>query len=181
MASSTDAAQAATHAAENGASGLPQLDFTTWPSQIFWLVVAMVVLFQLLNKVALPRVASVLEERADAIADDLDRAEEFKRKASEAEEAYHRALADARAKAQAIANEKRDEIQKEVEAEMAQADAEIAARAEESEVRIREIRESAMESVEEVATETAHALVDRLLPEAAERKALETAVQSEIR
>ena len=55
--------------AEEAATGLPQLDFTTFPSQIFWLAVATFVLFQLMNRVALPRIASVLEERADAIAD----------------------------------------------------------------------------------------------------------------
>ena len=96
MATSSEAANAAV---EHASGGLPQLDFTTFPSQIFWLVVTCVVLFQLMNKVALPRISTVLEERADAIADDLDRAEEFKRKAAEAEEAYNQALVEARSKA----------------------------------------------------------------------------------
>ena len=88
---------------EHAATGLPQLNFETWPSQVFWLIVALLVLYYLMSRIALPRIASVLEERADAIAGDLDRAEELKRKAEEAERAYKQALADARSNAQAIA------------------------------------------------------------------------------
>lgn len=180
MATSTDAAQSATAAAEQGSSGLPQLDFSTWPSQIFWLAVFLFILYRLMTGLALPRISSTLEERADAIADDLDRAEEFRRKAAEAERAYERALAEARARAQTIAAETRAEIQKEVDAEMAKADAEIAARASESERRIAEIRENAMASVEEVAKDTAAAIVDAVLPEAADQGALNRAVEAQL-
>jgi len=174
MATPTDGAEAA------GSGGLPQLDFSTWPSQIFWLAVSLFVLYRLMTGVALPRISGTLEERADAIADDLDRAEEFRRKAVEAEQAYDRALAEARARAQAIAAETRAEIQKEVDAEMAKADAEIAARASESERRIAEIRAGAMASVEEVANETAIAVVEAVLPEAADTASVKAAVAAEL-
>ncbi len=178
MATSADVALAAGEHATKG--GLPQLDFTTFPSQIFWLAVTCFVLFQLMNKIALPRIASVLEERADAIADDLDRAEEFKRKATEAEAAYHQALADARAKAQGIAAETRAEIQKDLDAAMARADAEISARAAESEKRIREIRDSAMAAVAEVASDTAVAVVEAVMPDVADAGAVKAAVQARL-
>jgi F-type H+-transporting ATPase subunit b len=180
MATSTDAAQGAAEAAGGTGGGLPQLDFSTWPSQIFWLAVALFVLYRLMTGVALPRISSTLEERADAIADDLDRAEEFRRKAVEAEQAYDRALAEARAKAQAIAAETRAEIQKEVDAEMEKADAEIAARAAESERRIAEIRANAMESVEQVAKDTAIEVVSAVLPEAADQAAVNKAVEAQL-
>jgi F-type H+-transporting ATPase subunit b len=166
--------------AEKAAGGLPQLDLSTFPSQIFWLAVASFVLFQLMNKVALPRIASVLEERADAIADDLDRAEEFRRKAGEAEAAYQQALADARATAQGIVAETRAEIQKDVDAAMARADAEISARAGESEKRIREIRDSAIAAVAEVANDAAIAVIEAILPEALDTAAVASAVRAQL-
>ncbi len=173
-------AEVALEAVEEASGGLPQLDFTTFPSQIFWLVVTVFVLFQLMSKVALPRIASVLEERADAIADDLDRAEEFKRKASAAEDAYQQALLDARAKAQGIVAETRAEIQKDVDAAMAKADAEISARAGESEKRIREIRDSAMAAVAEVANDTAIAVVEAVMPDVLDANAVKAAVQARL-
>lgn len=178
MATENAAAQGAE--AAHGSGGLPQLDFTTWPSQIFWLVVALVVLYYLMSKIALPRISETLEERADAIADDLDKADEFRRRAAEAEKAYDQALADARARAQAIAAEARAEIQAELDAALAEADAEISARTAESEKRIRAIRDDAAAAVESVATETAGALIDALLPEAQDRKAVASAVRARV-
>jgi F-type H+-transporting ATPase subunit b len=173
-------AEAAVGAVEHTKSGLPQLDFTTFPSQIFWLAVTCFVLFHLMNKIALPRIASVLEERADAIADDLDRAEEFRRKAGEAEAAYQQALADARTTAQGIVAETRAEIQKDVDAAMAKADAEISARAGESEKRIREIRDSAIVAVGEVANDTAIAVIEAVMPDVLDADAVKAAVQARL-
>ncbi|MEM9395741.1 MAG: F0F1 ATP synthase subunit B' [Pseudomonadota bacterium] len=158
----------ATEATDAAASapGMPQLDFSTFPNQIFWLVVTLVVIYLVLNKVALPRIASVLAERSGTITNDLAAAEELKLKAVEAEEAYNRALAEARAEAQKIVAEAKAEIQNELDDATAKADAEIAAKAAESEKAISEIRENAMQSVTEVANETAEALVAALLPQA---------------
>ncbi|MGD1923292.1 MAG: F0F1 ATP synthase subunit B' [Paracoccaceae bacterium] len=174
------AADAASDAADHGSGGLPQLDIGTFPSQIFWLIVTLGVLYWLMSKIALPRIASVLEERADAIADDLDKAEELKRKAEEAEAAYDQALIDARGKAQAIAAEARAEIHKDVDAAVAKADAEIAARATEGEKRIAEIRESAIASVTEVANDTAVAVVDAVMPGLADADTVKAAVSQKL-
>ena len=168
-------------AAGDGKGGMPQLDFSSYPSQIFWLVVSLVVLFFFMKAIALPRIAGGIEERADAIEDDLDRAAEFRKKAEEAEATYEQALADARAKAQEIAQATRDDIQKDVDAAVAKADAEIAARAAEGEKRIGEIQASAMEAVETVATETAEAIVSAVAPDMADSAAIKSAVAGAVK
>ncbi|MEL7414791.1 MAG: F0F1 ATP synthase subunit B' [Pseudomonadota bacterium] len=167
--------------AKESASGMPQLAFETFPNQIFWLMVALVVIFFVLNRVALPRIGSTIEERHDAIENDLERAAEYRRKAEEAEQAYDKALADARAEAQRIAGEAKAEIQKDVDAAIAKADAEIAEKSAESEARIREIRDSAMEAVEAVAKDTAGAIVEAVMPSAADADALNAAVSAQLK
>ena len=152
----------ATDAAAAADPGMPQLDFTTFPNQIFWLVVTLVVIYLVLSKVALPRIASVLAERQGTITNDIAAAEDLKVKAAEAEEAYNKALADARAEAGRIAAEAKAEMQAEVDAAMAKADAEIAARTAESEARITEIREGAAAAVKTVAQDTAKEVVSAL-------------------
>lgn len=148
----------AQHAAES--AGLPQLDVTTFANQIFWLVVTLVVLYLVLSRVALPRIAAVLSDRQGAMTGDLMAAEEFKQKAREAEAAYDKALAEARHEAQRIVAQNRAEIQAELDAAIARADAEIGARTAESEARIREIRTSADASAREVAREVTASLVE---------------------
>lgn len=161
-------------------SGLPQLDFDTFPSQIFWLAVCLAVLYFLMTRIALPRIASVLEERADVIADDLEAAEDFRKKAQAAEATYERALADARARAQDIAAQARAGIQEDLDAAIAEADAKIAASTAESETRIAGIRDSARDAVEAVANDAALAVVEALLPGAAGAKAVKAAVGSRL-
>jgi F-type H+-transporting ATPase subunit b len=155
------------HGAE-AATGMPQLDITTYPNLIFWGIVAIVVLYLILTRVAIPRIGRVLAERSDAISNDIEMAALYKRRAEEAEAAYDAALARAREEAHRIAAENRAQIDKELKALTAKADAEIAAKAKESEARIREIEASAAASIEEVARQTAAEIVRALVPSAAD-------------
>lgn len=147
-------------AAQSG--GMPQLDFSTFPNQIFWLLVALVAIYLLLTRVALPRIGAVLAERKGTITNDLAAAEELKQKAKEAELAANQALADARAEAARLIAAAKAEVQVDLDKAAAKAEAEIAARAAESDARIAEIRASAIESVTEVAKDTAKELVAAL-------------------
>lgn len=148
-----------TSAAEATGPGMPQLDITTFGNQIFWLLVALVVIYFVLSRVALPRIAGILAERQGTITNDLAAAEDLKARASEAEAAYDKALADARAEAQRIAGETRAAIQGDLDAAIAKADAEISAKAAESEKAISDIRAGAQEAVKEVAKDAAKDIV----------------------
>jgi F-type H+-transporting ATPase subunit b len=141
---------------------MPQLCFEWFPNQIFWLVLTLVVIFLVLSRIALPRIAAVLAERSGTITNDIAAAEMLKNKAGEAEDAYNKALADARAEAQNIVAGAKAEIQADLDVAIAKADAEISAKAAESEKAIAEIRAGAMASVEEVAKDTAAEIVSAL-------------------
>lgn len=150
------AASAAAHAAP---TGLPQLDVTTFANQIFWLVLTMLLLYWVLSRVALPRIGGVIADRQGAITGDLGAAEEFKRRARDAEAAYDKALAEARSEAQGIIAQNRAAMQGELDTAIAHADAEISARASESERRIGEIQARAIEDARTVAREVTGELV----------------------
>lgn len=141
-------------------SGMPQLDVSTFSNQIFWLIVTLVVLYYVMSRVALPRIAAVLADRRGTITSDIAAAEEYKLKAQQAEEAYNKALAEARAEAGRIVDATKAEMQAELDVQLAKADAEIAAKAAESERRIREIRDSAMEMVSDVSKDVTTDILD---------------------
>lgn len=145
--------------AHGGAVGMPQLCAEWIPNQVFWLVVTLVVMFLILSRVALPRIGAILAERKGTITNDLAAAEELKHKAVAAEKAFNDALATARGEAAKIIAAAKAEIQKDLDAATARADAEIGAKATESEKRIAEIRDGAMEAVEAVASDTAREIV----------------------
>lgn len=160
MASNTT--EAAGHAADASAPGMPQLDFSTFGNQIFWLVVTLVVIYFILSRIALPRIAAVLAERQGTISHDIAAADELKSKAAAAEEAYNKALADARVEAARITEATKAEIKAELQAAIDEADVKIAEKAASSEAAIAEIRASALDSVDEVAKATAAELVSAL-------------------
>jgi F-type H+-transporting ATPase subunit b len=145
--------------ATESASGLPQLDFSTFGNQIFWLAVALVVLYFILSRIALPRIAAVLAERQGTITNDLTAAEELRTRAVEAEEAYKQALADARTEAQKIIAETKAAIRKDLDRANEEADAEIKARTAEGDKKIADIRAGALDAVKEVARDVTAELV----------------------
>ena len=144
---------------DGSAIGMPQLCFYWWGNQIFWLVLALIAIYLILSRVALPRIAAVLAERAGTITNDIAAAEDLKAKAIEAEAAYDKALADARSEAQRIVDEAKAEIKADLDVAIAKADAEIAAKSAESEQAIAEIRASALDNVKTVAKDTAKEIV----------------------
>ena len=145
-----------------GALGMPQLCAEWWPNQIFWLLVTLVVIYLVLSKIALPRIAAVLADRKGTITNDLAAADELKQKAVAAEKAYNDALANARTEAAKIVAQAKAEIQKDLDAATAKADVQIAAKAAESEKSIAEIRDGATAAVSEVARDVAAELVAAL-------------------
>ncbi len=174
-----DATAGACVDAGGSAIGMPQLCADWIPNQVFWLVVALVVIFFVLSRIALPRIGAVLAERAGTITNDLAAAEELKDRAADAEAAYDKALADARAQANEIVAKTKADIQAELDVELQKADAEIAARTAESEKAIAEIRENALQSVTEVAKETAGEIV-KAMGGKADAKAINAAVAARI-
>ena len=134
------------------------------------------------DKIATAALAVIGTGSTGQLAVDINfKAEEMKRSAVEAENTYNKALADARAKANDIVNEAKVEMQKDLDKAIAKADLEIAAKAAESEKAISAIKDSAVQSVEEVANATANNIVDAILPEAADTKTIKAAVAARLK
>ncbi|MBB3992618.1 F-type H+-transporting ATPase subunit b [Sulfitobacter undariae] len=142
-----------------GSTGMPQLDFTHWGNQMFWLALALIAIYLILSRVALPRIAAVLAERQGTITNDIAAAEDLTNKADAAEAAYDQALVDARAEAQRIIAAAKADMQADLDAAIAKADTQIAAKSAESEKAISEIRAGAVESVKAVAKDTVKEIV----------------------
>jgi F-type H+-transporting ATPase subunit b len=172
------AGQVAGHAEGASEAGLPQLDFSTWPGQIFWLVVAFAALYFTLSRALLPRIGAVIEDRRDRIADDIDEAGRLQRQAEEARAKHERSLADARAKAHVIAGETRAKLAEELARDTRMTEAAVAKKTAEAESRIKAAADAAIANVKAVAGEAAAALVEKLAGVAPRREAVAKALQA---
>lgn len=158
---------AAAWAAETGdqggeAGGLPQFQFENWAGHIFWLLIIFGALYLILSRSILPNLATVIEDRRDKIADDLDEAARLRREAETAQSALEQALADARARAQSMADDTKRRIQDELAGEAQAFEAEAAKRQDEAEARIAALTKEALGQAETVASEAAAAVVSSL-------------------
>jgi len=163
MAAPTAAGEHAKEVVEHVESGIfPPLDTATYPSQLFWLAITFGLLLFLLSRVLLPRLGGILEERSNHIADDLDSAARMQREAEAAGKAYEQSLADARAKAHNVAETTRASVTSELEAEMQAADEQAAKQLAQAEAKIQKTRTDALANVDDIASDTAQAVVEHL-------------------
>jgi F-type H+-transporting ATPase subunit b len=148
-------------ASERG-KGFPPFDAHTFASQLFWLALAFIALYLLMSRIALPRIGSILEARRQRVEDDLAEAQRFKDASDAAIAAHEKALAEARGRAQTLANETRAKAAAAAEARRKEVDAKLNARIAEAEKTIAGTRSAAMGNVRSIAGEAAGAIVERL-------------------
>lgn len=143
--------------------GLPQLDVNYFAPQLFWLALTFAALYFLMSKVALPTIGDVVAERAGRIQRDIEAAAKLKGETDKALADYEKALQDARGKASSIAKETREALARETEAEKAKVEGKLAAKLQEAETRIAATKTKALSAVNDIAAETASAVVGKLI------------------
>src|SRR5580658_7013668 len=148
---------------EGGAhSNFPPFDPSNFPSQIVWFAIAFGFLYWYMSKRGLPALGAVIDGRKAQIAHDLDDATAMQQKADAAAAAHEKTLAEARAKAQSLAQAARDAAAADAQAKRQALEDELAAKLADAERGIAKTRADAMASVAEVARDAAGAIVERL-------------------
>ena len=159
--------------------GLPQFRMEHWAGQIVWLLLIFAVLYVLIAKVFTPRLRKVFDTRAETIAEAVAKARLAQDEAAAQAEAGQAQVVQARANALKIASDARAKAKAAAAEKEAAEEAKLAARLSEAEASIRAARDSAMGSVNGIATETVQAIVARLgggsLTDAQARAAIDAA------
>ena len=175
-------AAAPAHAAGDGGGGLPQLDFSTWPTQVFWLVVTFALAYLLMWRVVTPAIGSVLEERHTRVSGDMDKARQAAEEAEQMRTAFEARLSEARADAVEKTRETLAESQAKAEKKAEAAAKRLAAKVDEAESAIRKSRDKALKEIDAVATdgavEAARALAGVKVTKAEAGKAVKAAAKA---
>jgi F-type H+-transporting ATPase subunit b len=161
--------------------GFPPFKSESFASQILWLAIFFGLLYWLVSKVFAPRLTDVIEGRASRISRDLEDAAAARTRAEQAGVAYEKALAEARAKAQGIAQARRDEVNSAVETRRKSLEADLAAKLGAAEAQIASTKAKAMSNVEGIAAEAASAIVERLGGSVPSASVLDAALKSALK
>ncbi len=149
--------------ANEAGGNFPPFDTASFGSQLLWLAITFGLLYYLMSKVALPRIANILEVRRDRIASDLGEAERLKRETDEAIASYEQSLAEARQNAHGIAHTAREEAKSHIEAEFSKVEADIAGQLDAADAKISSVKEAAMGEVDSIAQSTTEAILEQIM------------------
>lgn len=135
--------------------GLPQLDISTWPSQIFWLIVIFGVGYVMMAKIVTPKIGTVLEDRRTRLDGDLGKAREASAEAAKIRAEYEADLESARNDAAAFARKAAAEAAEKAASVEGKADKKLANKVAAAEKKLATAKAEAMENLNTVAAEAA--------------------------
>ncbi|MCY4540779.1 MAG: F0F1 ATP synthase subunit B' [Rhodobacteraceae bacterium] len=150
--------------------GIPQLDFSTFPNQIFWLVIFLVAIYLIVGRVAIPRIDGIVTQRDRRIRNDLNDARNMNRSADRIQSEIETILDDARREASETLAVARAEIQEEQQQTLDAVNARIKADTAAATERIEEYRAQSRDVIEEVAAGAALEIAESFLPGRATRE-----------
>jgi F-type H+-transporting ATPase subunit b len=164
-----------------GKEMFPPFQKETFPSQLFWLAITFIALYIVMARIALPQIGAIFQARRDRIESDLAKAQELKSQSETALGAYEKALAEARSRAQRIADETSRRLSAEAEERRKTLETELNAKLAEAERTIAATKSAAMANVHTIAAEAAAAIVERLIGAVPADSAVKTAVEDALK
>ena len=149
-------------ASDNSAVGMPQLDFSTFPNQIFWLVVFCVVLFAIVKFFIIPRMEDIFANRRKIIDGNIAKAEEIRLRVSEIEKQIEEELQKAKSQCDEIMNTSGNNIKEQMA--LALEDSKIATTQliNEAEGRLKELRDGSEAAIEKISEELASEIISKI-------------------
>ena len=101
--------------ADEGKAGLPQLDFNTYPSLVFWSVVSLIIGYILMKYLVTPNIKSILNNRETNIQNDLVKAKTSSQETERIKENIINSHTELKSRSQLIVNQALSETKKDIE------------------------------------------------------------------
>ena len=150
---------------DNNAVGMPQLDFSTFPNQIFWLVVFCVVLFAIVKLFIIPRMEDIFANRRKIIDGNIAKAEEIRLRVSEIEKQIEDELQKAKSQCDEIMNISGNNIKEQMAAALEESKMTTTQLIKEAEGRLKELRAGSEAAIEKISEELASEIIKKISKE----------------
>ena len=150
---------------DNNAVGMPQLDFSTFPNQIFWLVVFCVVLFAIVKFFIIPRMEDIFANRRKIIDGNIAKAEEIRLRVSEIEKQIEEELQKTKSQCDEIMNASGNNIKEQMAAALEDSKIATSQLISEAEGRLRELRDGSESAIEKISEELASEIISKISKE----------------
>ena len=144
--------------------GMPQLDFSNFDNQAFWLIVFLISVFIVIKVLVIPRMETTLTNRRKLIEEDIQEAEEFRDKAVEIEKTLNLELESAREKANEILRAAKDQVKSNSLEALSEIDLKIDEMVDKASENILLIKKKANKDIQALSKKLAPDIVKAILP-----------------
>ena len=150
---------------DNSAVGMPQLDFSTFPNQIFWLVVLCVVLFAIVKLFIIPRMEDIFANRRKIIDGNIAKAEEIRIRVNEIEKKIEEEIQKAKLQCDEIMNSSGLNIKEQMASALEDSKIATSQLINEAEHRLKELRDGSEIAIEKISEELASDIIKKISSE----------------
>ena len=141
---------------------MPQLDPSSYVSQIFWMLVCFCSLWALLSIFVIPKIADVIEQRKRKIDEYIQKADTFNKKAKESLDKYHAILEQAEQTSQAEMQKGRDELKQYLQNAESSLTQKLNKKIADNEFTLAKEKKDTMQQIETIAVDLAYEIVQKL-------------------
>lgn len=141
---------------------MPQLDFSTFASQAFWMILSFCTLWFLLSTLVTPKLADIIEQRKRRIDEYVQKAEKLNMQAKKSLTQYRNTLAEAKILADKEISAAQTELQNYLEEQETQTTARLDKKIADSEFKLAKEKKATMQQIEEISQELAFDIVQKL-------------------
>lgn len=141
---------------------MPQLNWSTFASQAFWLIVCFCALWAMLAYWVMPKLADVIEQRKRKIVDYVQKADAFNTAAKNSLDKYNEALSTARAQAEKQLSDGRIEIKKQLEITNRKMTAQLNKKIADNEFLLASEKKETLLQIEDISKDLAYSILQKL-------------------
>ena len=165
--------------ADEGKAGLPQLDFNTYPSLVFWSVVSLIIGYILMKYLVTPNIKSILNNRETNIQNDLVKAKTSSQETEKIKENIINSQTELKSRSQLIVNQALSEAKHNIEKKEKDINQKLNEKVVKSELQIMETQKLVIKEVignaEELTAKVIQNLTDLKYDKVEVKKAINTA------
>ena len=141
---------------------MPQLDFSTFPNQIFWLVIFCVILFAIVKLFIIPRMEDIFANRRKIIDGNVAKAEEIRLRVGEIEKQIEEELQKAKAQCDDIMNTSGNNIKEQMSIALEDSKVATSQLIKEAEERLKTLKDGSETAIEKISEELATEIINKL-------------------
>ena len=141
---------------------MPQLDTSTYISQIFWLLVSFFSLWFVVSWFIVPKIEDILKQRRQKIDDFVRKAEKINKQALSSLDKYQKALNKAKQNAELAVIENKQELDKTIAQKKAEIEDVLSRKIADSEYVMAKQKQETLDAIEHIAQNLAESLISKL-------------------